>query len=102
RAMLEGEADKAIPFTYRVRLPAHFRAQPHTPPFGRACDRPPGCLVIAVGETFDASRLRTLPAGTFVIIPAGTPHFVATEGETIIQAHGIAPIRFQYVADPGR
>jgi quercetin dioxygenase-like cupin family protein len=30
RAMLEGEAGKAVPFTYRVRLPPGFTFKPHT------------------------------------------------------------------------
>src|SRR5262245_8718057 len=29
RAMLEGDADKAVPHTYRVRLPTGFTNQPH-------------------------------------------------------------------------
>src|SRR5262245_60318908 len=30
RAMLEGDAAKTVPHTYRVRLPAGFTIQPHT------------------------------------------------------------------------
>jgi quercetin dioxygenase-like cupin family protein len=97
RAMLEGEANKAVPFTYRVRLPAHFRFQPHTHASDEHVTVLEGNWSFAVGESFDASHLRVVPAGSFVIIPAGTPHFVATEGEAIVQVHGIGPISFRPV-----
>jgi quercetin dioxygenase-like cupin family protein len=97
RAMLEGAADKAVPFTYRVRLPAGFKFQPHTHSGDEHVTVLQGAWAIGVGETFDSSRLRVVPAGAFVVIPAGTPHFVSTEGDTIIQVHGIGPIAVQFV-----
>jgi mannose-6-phosphate isomerase-like protein (cupin superfamily) len=97
RAMLDGEAAKAIPFTYRLRLPALFKFQPHTHESDEHVTVLQGTWSFGVGETFDASRLRAVPSGSFVIIPAGTPHFVATEGETVVQVHGVGPIRFRPV-----
>jgi len=60
-----------------------------------------GAWSFGVGDAFDRSRLRSLPVGSFVVIPAGTPHFVTTESETIIQVHGIGPIGFRRLGDPG-
>jgi len=97
RAMLDGEAAKAVPFTYRVRLPALFRFQPHTHDSDERVTVLQGTWSFGVGETFDASRLRAVPSGSFVLIPAGTPHFIATEGEAVVQVHGIGPIRFRPV-----
>jgi quercetin dioxygenase-like cupin family protein len=101
RTMLEGEAASAAPFTYRVRLPAAFRFQPHTHDSDEHVTVLQGVWSFGVGETFDASRLRAVPAGSFVIIPAGTPHFVATERETVIQVHGFGPIGFKGVIRRG-
>jgi len=101
RAMLGGEAGKAVPFTYRVRLPAGFTFQPHTHAGDEDVTVLQGAWSFGVGSTFDRSRLRSLPVGSFVVIPAGTPHFVATDGEAIIQVHGIGPIGFRFVGDPG-
>jgi quercetin dioxygenase-like cupin family protein len=101
RAMLEGEADKAVPFTYRVRLPAGFTFQPHTHAGDEHVTVLQGAWSFGVGSTFDVSRLKSFPAGSFVVIPAGTPHFVATEGDTIIQVHGIGPIGFRLEGDSG-
>jgi len=101
RAMLEGEAGKAVPFTYRVRLPAGFTFQPHTHAGDEHVTVLQGAWSFGVGDAFDRSRLRSLPVGSFVVIPAGTPHFVTTESETIIQVHGIGPIGFRRLGDPG-
>jgi quercetin dioxygenase-like cupin family protein len=101
RAMLEGEAGNAVPFTYRVRLPPGFTFRPHTHAGDEHVTVLQGAWSFGVGSTFDRSRLRSLPVGSFVVIPAGTPHFVATESETIIQVHGIGPIGFRFVGDPG-
>jgi quercetin dioxygenase-like cupin family protein len=60
-----------------------------------------GAWSFGVGDTFETSRLKTFPVGSFVVIPAGTPHFVAAEGETVIQVHGVGPIGFRLVGDPG-
>jgi quercetin dioxygenase-like cupin family protein len=101
RVMLEGEAGKTAPFTYRVRLPAGFRFQPHTHAGDEHVTVLQGAWSVGIGSTFDASRLRAFPVGSFVVIPAGTPHFVATESDTIIQVHGIGPIAFQPTGDGG-
>lgn len=97
RAMLDGEATRAAPVTYRLRLPARFTFQPHTHDSDEHVTVLQGTWSFGVGETFDASRLRAVPAGSFVMIPAGLPHFVAVEGETVVQVHGVGPIRFHPV-----
>lgn len=101
RAMLEGEAGKAAPFTYRVRLPAGFRFQPHTHAGDEHVTVLQGAWSLGIGRTFDAAHLRVFPVGSFVVIPAGTPHFVATESDTVIQVHGIGPIAFRLAGDAG-
>ena len=50
-----------------------------------------GTWYVGVGERFDPTKLKAYPAGSFVMIPAGVPHFVATkEGPVIVQLNGIA------------
>lgn len=101
RAMLEDEADKAGPHTYRVRLPAGFKVQPHTHAADEHVTVLQGTWSLGVGDTFDASRLRSFPVGSFVVVPAGTPHFLFIESETIVQVHGVGPIGFRLVGDGG-
>jgi quercetin dioxygenase-like cupin family protein len=101
RMMLEGKADEPGAHTYRVRLPAHFRVEPHTHPTDEHVTVLQGPWHLGLGESFDTSRLKTLPAGSFVIIPAGTPHFIATENEAIVQVHGVGAVGITFVSTKG-
>ena len=56
-----------------------------------------GTWHLGLGESFDAARLQAVPAGSFVTIPAGTAHFIATETETIVQVHGVGLVGMSYV-----
>lgn len=97
RAMLEGDADQPVPITYRVRLPDGFRFAPHIHPWNEHVTVLEGKWRLGIGRTFDVSKMTTLEAGAFVIIPAGVPHFVVAEGQTIIQVHGLGPLGMKLV-----
>ena len=97
RAMLEGEADKPVPITYRVRLPNGFRFEPHTHPWNEHVTVLEGKWRLGIGKTFDVAKMTTLEAGSFAIIPAGVPHFVLAEGQTTIQVHGVGPLGMKRV-----
>lgn len=99
RAMLEGEADQPVPITYRVRLPNGFRFAPHVHPWNEHVTVLEGKWHLGIGKTFDAAKMTTLEAGSFVIIPAGVPHFVLAEGQTIVQVHGVGPLGMKLVQD---
>jgi hypothetical protein len=50
-----------------------------------------------MGERFDRTGLKALPAGTFGMIPTGMRHFAEAKGATVIQLHGIGPWSLTYV-----
>jgi len=56
-----------------------------------------GTFLVAVGSTWDASKLTALPAGTFVAIPPNTPHYAQAKGATIVEVHGIGPDKMDMV-----
>jgi hypothetical protein len=56
-----------------------------------------GLVAWGIGETFAVERLRRMPAGSFILIPAGLPHYGIVEETTVIQAHGIGPWQTTYV-----
>jgi quercetin dioxygenase-like cupin family protein len=97
RAMLEGEANKPVPITYRVRLPNGFRFAPHVHPWNEHVTVLEGKWHLGIGKTFDIAKMTTLEAGSFAIIPAGVPHFVLAEGQTIVQVHGVGPLGMKLV-----
>jgi hypothetical protein len=52
---------------------------------------------MGVGEKFDRSQAQALPAGGLAIMQPGTPHFVWTRGETVVQLHGTGPWGITYL-----
>ena len=100
RAVLEGNMESHGPHAYRVRIPAHFRAQLHTHPSDEHVTVLKGTWYLGLGKTFDEGLMQAFEAGSFVIIPAGVPHYVMTgRDETVIQAHGVGPVGITYVTE---
>jgi quercetin dioxygenase-like cupin family protein len=95
--MLDGKADEPGNHTYRVRLRAGFKTEPHTHPADEHVTVLQGTWHLGLGESFDAARLEAVPAGSFVTIPAGTPHFISTETETIVQVQGVGLVGMSLV-----
>jgi len=52
-----------------------------------------GTFLVAVGETFDESKLQTMNVGNFIQMPKEMRHFAMNKGETIVQLHGQARSR---------
>ena len=50
-----------------------------------------GTFLVAIGKTFDESKLKPLEAGSFASIPPGIPHYAQAKGETIVQVSGLGP-----------
>lgn len=99
RAVLEGNLRRG-PHTYRVRLPAHFRAKPHTHPSVEHVTILRGTWYLGFGNSFDEEHMQALEAGSFVLIPAGVPHYSMTAGDgTVVQIHGSGPVTITYVSE---
>ena len=50
------------------------------------------------GERFDAAKLKGYPAGSFIVIPAGVPHFLAAkDGAVIVQLSGTGKFSTDYL-----
>ncbi|HEX5490201.1 MAG TPA: hypothetical protein VFX07_02995 [Candidatus Udaeobacter sp.] len=50
-----------------------------------------------MGESIGRNSARKLSAGSFGYWPAGMKHAAWSEGETIIQLHGVSPRQINYV-----
>lgn len=88
-AMIEGDLAKPGPFLMRVKFPAGYKLPGHMHPGVEHTAVLSGALSVAYG-TADATP-EVLPAGSVIITPANTPHFVSTTAETVVQTHGIGP-----------
>jgi quercetin dioxygenase-like cupin family protein len=96
-ALLEGDPAKDGPFTMRLLMPDGYKIAPHTHPKVEHVTVISGTFNLGMGEKFDESAGRAMPAGTFGFWPAGMKHFAWAKGETIIQLHGMGPWTINYL-----
>jgi quercetin dioxygenase-like cupin family protein len=97
--VLEGDPSKEGPFTMRLRLPPGYQIAPHYHSGVEHVTVLTGTFNVGMGEKFDRNATRPMPAGTFGYWPPPMRHFAWTEGDTILQLHGLGPWTVTYV-DP--
>src|SRR6185369_6830089 len=98
RAQLLGDSSQGGAWVDRVKIPAGKRVLAHTHPQDELVTVIEGTWYIGEGERFDQTKLKGYPAGSFIVIPAGTPHFVATnDGPVVIQLSGTEKFRTDYL-----
>lgn len=96
-AVLEGDPAKDGFFTMRLRFPDGFKIPPHWHPKVEHVTVISGTLNVGMGEQFDQTATRAMPAGTFGFWPAEMRHFAWAKGETVVQLHGTGPWMITYV-----
>jgi quercetin dioxygenase-like cupin family protein len=96
-ALLEGKPAEPGPFTMRLRIPDGYRIPPHSHPGIEHVTVLEGTFKVGMGDKFDASALKELPAGTFAALAPGTRHFAQARGKTVLQLHGVGPWKLVYV-----
>jgi quercetin dioxygenase-like cupin family protein len=96
-AVLEGDPPQAGPFTFRVKVPAGFKMPPHKHPNLEHVAVLSGVFHFGMGEQLDETNVKPMPAGSFVVIPTGSPHYFVTKDETVLQVNGIGPWGVTYV-----
>jgi quercetin dioxygenase-like cupin family protein len=96
-AVLEGDPAKEGMFVMRVKVPDGFHIPAHTHPKPERVTIIQGTFKLAMGDNPKLADARALPAGTYGVWPPGMVHAVWTEGETIVQFHGMGPWVINYV-----
>ena len=96
-AVIEGKPSDPRPFTMRLKFPAGFKVAPHSHPAIEHLTVLSGAINFGIGGTFDAGKLTPMRAGSFIVMPVGTNHFVETKEGTVIQVHGVGPWGIKYV-----
>jgi quercetin dioxygenase-like cupin family protein len=91
-AVLVGDPTKAGPYTIRLRLPDGAKFAPHFHDDVERVTVISGTMLVGVGNTMAESTMTTLPAGSFVSIPAKVPHYAVAKGITVIQIGGNGPM----------
>lgn len=98
RAQLFGDSNTGGAWVDRVKLPTGARALAHTHSADELVTVIEGTWYLGEGEKFDATRLKAYPPGSFIVIPAGVPHFVAAkDGPVIVQLGGTTKFSTEYL-----
>ena len=98
RAQLFGDSSQDGAWIDRVRIPNGSRVLAHTHPQDELVTVIEGIWYLGEGAKFDSAKLRGYPAGSFIVIPAGVPHFVATkDGTVVVQLSGTRRFRTDYL-----
>ena len=97
-AAVWGDGTKKEPFVTRVKYPAGFKSAPHSHPVDLQVTVLSGTLHFAEGTTFDESKLKEYPAGSFIFEKANVPHYqMAKSGPVVFQVSGTGPNAFNFV-----
>jgi quercetin dioxygenase-like cupin family protein len=91
--VLYGDPTKPGLFVTRVKFSAGWKDAPHWhPDEARTVAVLSGTFYFGSGDTWDESKLKAYPAGTFYSEPPKAAHFTwAKDGEVVIQITGIGP-----------
>jgi hypothetical protein len=96
-AVIEGPPSEAVPFTFRLRLPANYKIPAHSHPAIEHVTVISGTLNLGMGDKLDEAKTKPLSVGSVAIMPAKSNHFGWTKEETIVQLHGMGPWGVTYV-----
>lgn len=85
------------PYTLRLQFPDGYKFPPHWHPRAENVTVLEGTFRLAMGETFETSKLKTYRPGDYLFIAAENPHFGQVKGKTVVQLHGTGPFEIMVV-----
>src|SRR5215467_12842412 len=98
RAQLLGDSSQGGAWIDRVKMPAGAHVLAHTHPQDELVTVIEGTWYLGEGTKSDDTELKGYPAGSFIEIPAGVPHFVAAkDGTVIVQLYGNGKFHTDFV-----
>jgi mannose-6-phosphate isomerase-like protein (cupin superfamily) len=97
-AVLEGNPmGTSGDYTIRLKMPDGYKIAPHTHPLRENVTVLSGTLKVGMGDKWDDSKVMTFGPGSFAYLDPSMHHYAGAKGETIIQIHGQAPVKFNYI-----
>ena len=97
-AVLEGDPMASSgDYTIRLKMPDGYKVAPHTHPKRENVTVISGTLKVGMGDHFDSAKMMAFPAGSFAYLDPSMHHYAAASGETVIQIHGVSPVKFDYI-----
>lgn len=90
--ILVGNPNKSGTSFFRVKMPSGYVNDPHYHVVPEYITVLQGALLFGFGDTVNKSKARLMPAGSFIMVPAGVHHWSIAQGETIEQIGGEGPV----------
>jgi quercetin dioxygenase-like cupin family protein len=91
-AVMVGNPEKSGTAIIRVEMPDGYINQPHYHSHPEYITVIKGTLLFGTGDTINKANATTLPAGSFIMVPAGVHHWSVVKGDTIEQIGGEGPL----------
>ncbi len=91
-AVLTGNPNKSGNAVIRVKMPDGYTNPPHYHAHPEYITVMQGTLLFGTGDTIDKSKAKTIPAGSFIMVPTGVHHWSMAKGDTIEQVGGEGPL----------
>lgn len=79
------------PYAFRIKFLQPVRSDPETHSSVDHIVVLLGTFYVGIGTRFDRSRMRALPAGSFIALPRGVAHFTLGVPGTVIHVYGVGP-----------
>lgn len=98
--VLQGNPGVEGIYTVRLKLPANYQIPPYYQTSTTYMTVISGEYHIGVGDTFDITKGKDLPPGSFITIPPNVHVYAWTTANTIVQIHGLGPWGVRYVTKP--
>jgi quercetin dioxygenase-like cupin family protein len=95
---VHGNCDKpGAPCVFQLRFADGAKIPPHWHPVDENVTVISGTFTAGMGDSYDESKMMTLPVGTYVFMPRTMHHFAGTHGGATVQVHGVGPFKINYV-----
>lgn len=93
-----GNCDKpGAPCVFQLRFAEGGKIPAHWHPVDENITVLSGTLLAGMGDSYDETKMMSLPVGTYVLMPRRMHHFAGTKGGALVQVHGVGPFKINYV-----
>ena len=90
-ATLVGDPNKSGTAIVRVKMPDGYTNKPHYHAHDEYITVISGTVLFGTGDVINKANAKMLPAGSFIMVPAGVHHWSMAKGATIVQVGGQGP-----------
>ena len=95
--VISGDPGKAGIFVVRLKMPAGYKIAPHWHPTDEHVTVLSGTFALGMGDGFDKTTMKDLPAGGYALLPAEMRHFAMATTAATVQVEGAGPFVLTYV-----